>query len=133
MSTDDNKILIQSLYEAFGRGDVDHITSTLSPDVVWDVPDPTGTLPWCGTYSGPDEVLGLFGALDTHLETHGMDAEQMIAEGDTVVSFGTERHTVKATGKTFESPWVHIFTVRDGKVVAFREINDNAPGVAAHS
>ena len=33
---------------------------------------------------------------------------------------------MRKTGRSVASDWVHIFTVRDGKVVAFREFTDTA-------
>jgi ketosteroid isomerase-like protein len=34
--------------------------------------------------------------------------------------------TVKKNGKRADSDWVHVFTVKDGKVVHFREFTDTA-------
>lgn len=40
--------------------------------------------------------------------------------------------TVKSTGAQFESDWTHIFTVREGKVVNFREFFDSHIAEAAY-
>ena len=34
--------------------------------------------------------------------------------------------TLKKTGKSVATDWVHVFTVRDGKVAAFTEFTDTA-------
>ncbi len=38
---------------------------------------------------------------------------------------------IKATGRTAENPWVMAFTLRDGRVVRFREYDDTASVAAA--
>lgn len=44
---------------------------------------------------------------------------QMLEGPGHVTVIGYERTTLRATGKTFESPWVHVFTVQDGVITAF--------------
>jgi uncharacterized protein len=39
---------------------------------------------------------------------------------------------VKKTGRRIASDWCHVFTVRDGKVAAFREFTDTAQAAAAY-
>ncbi len=33
---------------------------------------------------------------------------------------------VKATGRSYETEWAHVFTLREGKIVEFREFADSA-------
>ena len=49
---------------------------------------------------------------------------EFVADGDRVLVIGWERAKVKATNRTFELDWVMAFTVRNGKVVSFREYTD---------
>ena len=39
--------------------------------------------------------------------------------------------TIRKTGKTAGADWVHVFTIRDGKVTAFDEFTDTAQFAAA--
>jgi ketosteroid isomerase-like protein len=43
-----------------------------------------------------------------------------------VLALGDERMRVKATGRTYETEWAHVFTVREGKVMEFCEYADTA-------
>ncbi len=36
-----------------------------------------------------------------------------------VTVIGDERTTIRATGRTFECPWVHVFSVEAGQITAF--------------
>jgi ketosteroid isomerase-like protein len=51
---------------------------------------------------------------------------EFIAEGDKVVVLGESAATVNATGKSYETDWVHVFHLQDGKVTEFVEFFDNA-------
>jgi ketosteroid isomerase-like protein len=66
------------------------------------------------------------------------EVRQVIAKGDTVTVHGYERGTHQPTGNAYETTWVHVFTLLDGKVVKFHEEFDhgtflNAMGVTSKS
>jgi uncharacterized protein len=44
---------------------------------------------------------------------------------------GYERTRVKATGRTFEQEWAHVYTLRNGKIAKGRFIEDTAAQVTA--
>ena len=52
--------------------------------------------------------------------------DEFHAAGDTVVVLGNYRWTVRKTGKPADADFVHVFTLKDGKVTAFREFTDTA-------
>ena len=51
---------------------------------------------------------------------------EFIDAGESVVVLGFERSTARVEGTTFESEWVHVFTVRHGKVTRWRGFYDTA-------
>jgi uncharacterized protein len=48
------------------------------------------------------------------------------ATGDKVFVLGHYDWTFRKTGKTVSADWVHIFTIKDGKVTSFDEFTDTA-------
>ena len=50
-----------------------------------------------------------------------------------VVVTGKYRARIKATGRTAESDWAHIHTLRGGKIAQFREFTDTANAVEAYA
>ena len=58
------------------------------------------------------------------------EPQDFIAEGDKVVVLGEETEVIRASGGTVENRWVHIFTIRSGKIVAFEEVFDATARVA---
>jgi len=55
------------------------------------------------------------------LVTTAFDAEEFVADGDTVVVFGGEAGTVRATGQAFRNVWSQRSVVRDSLIVEMAE------------
>ena len=120
----DNSDIVRRLYAAFGRGDIPAVLHALASDVRWTEAE---GFPYRGTYTGPDAVLqNVIAKLGTEWESFSVAPEEFVVEGDTVVSLGVYRGVYKATGKGFKAPFAHIWTLRDCKVVRFRQHTDTA-------
>lgn len=121
---------VQELYAAWGRGDMASLLSGLADDVDWHVSGPVD-IPVCGSGRGRDQVASFFKQLSETLETQLFEPREFIAQGDKVAVLGHERHRVRTTGSAFEGDWVQVFTLREGKVVGYREYWDTAALSAA--
>ncbi len=117
--------VVQMLYEAFGRGDLPTILNHLAEDVTWIYLGPA-EIPFGGTRHGKEQVAQFFAAIAGSLEVQDFGIDRFVVQGDMVVALGHEQMRVKATGRTYKTDWVHVFTLRDGKVVEFREFADSA-------
>jgi ketosteroid isomerase-like protein len=121
---------VQSLYEAFARGDVATILAALSPDVVWSNAGPDD-LEYFGTRHGRDGALEVFTILGRDFEIAEFAPQRFFGDGDQVVVTVHQKATVKATGRSFEQDLVHVWTFgADGLVTRFLDVQDSA-GVAA--
>lgn len=123
MSEQDHIGLVQQGYDAFARGDIEGIVTLLDPQVTWTTPGPPD-LPSAGTRRGPDAVRGFFAVLLETIEIASFQPTDFLTQGDKVVVLGTSREGPRAAGRLFDFSWVHIFTVRNGKVVGFEERAD---------
>jgi ketosteroid isomerase-like protein len=130
MSRQENVQAVQQMYAAFGRGDMSVLLNGFSDDVDWEYAGPSN-IPICGSRRGREQVARFFQALGETLETLQFEPQKFIAQGDEVVVLGHERHRVKSTGCIFEGDWVQVFTLREGKVIRYREYGDTAALVAA--
>lgn len=126
----DSLRVVQEMYGAFGRGDAASLLDAISPNVDWMVAGPV-SVPLCGPRRGRDAVAQFFSMLGETMETQRFEPQEFITQGGDVVVLGHERHRVRATGRIFEGEWVHVFRVRDGEVVRFREYLDTAALQAA--
>jgi hypothetical protein len=122
MSTAESLQLVKDGYAAFGRGDLQGLLSLQAEDVVWDIPG--DGLPMAGSYRGHDGVASFFERLKRETEILEFQPREFLADGDRVLVVGWERVKIKATGHSADIDWVMSFTIRDGKIAAFRQYTD---------
>ena len=128
----DNVALINDLYAAFQRGDIDAVFSHMAPDIDWRSVGDSADWPGFGHRHGVEEVRGYFAAQADELDFTGFEVKDIDAaganpDGDAkVLAEGVSSFTFKQGGLPADAEWVHIFTLRDGKIVRFREYMDTA-------
>lgn len=130
MSEAENTGLVQRCYEMFGKGDVPGILNALDDGIQWDVPE-IENASFAGARSGKDAVGTFFQQLVEAEDMTQFEPREFIAQGDKVVVLGRSSATVRGTGKSYSTDWVHVFTVADGKVTSFQEFFDNAAATRA--
>jgi ketosteroid isomerase-like protein len=127
-----NITFIQSMYTAFSKGDIATIIANVTPDVDWRVNGSRQDFPTMGDWRGAAEVQKFFAAISQHQESREFTPKEFFAADDHVFVIGHYDWKIRKTGRTAASDWVHIFTIRDGKVVKFREFNDTAKFAEAY-
>lgn len=131
MNARDNSQVIQSMFAAFGKGDIPAVFSHLNPEVTWNSAYAEG-VPLHGVWRGLEGVQQLFSRFGG-LDIKAFVAEEFITQGDKVVVLGHERVGVKSTGKEYFNRWAHVYTVKDGKVTAVNSYNDTAAVLRAYT
>jgi ketosteroid isomerase-like protein len=124
-----NVELVQKGYDAFGRGDIPGLLALLDDQIVWTTPGPS-EVPFAGTRRGPSAVAQFFQTLVSVVDVVRFEPRQFIAKGNQVVVLGDDTSRVKATGKSIEFRWTHVFTIRNDMIVAFEEYGDTSALVA---
>lgn len=120
-----NRALVEQAYDDFASGDVDAFLAILDPEVTWT--DAEG-YPYAGTYVGPDALVeGLLARIGEEWDDYVVLPEVFVADGDRVVALGTYRGTYKATGRSVEAPFAHVWQLMDGRVIDFRQFTDGPP------
>jgi uncharacterized protein len=123
MSEQQNLEVVHSVYAAFGRGDLEGLLAQLDPNVTWRTPG-APTLPTAGLRHGVAQVREFFGLLLNTFDLQDFRPADFLAQGDKVVVLGTSREGPKGTGRLVDFRWVHVFTLRSGKIVEFEEPAD---------
>jgi uncharacterized protein len=131
MKEQENVQVVQEVYAAFQRGDIEAVLRPMADDVRWWVPGSRESIPYAGTRSGRDEVAQFFVILGGAVEFERFEPSQYIAQGDEVVALGSDRRRFKATDKVIESQWAMVFTLRQGKIASFRAYDDTEAAAAA--
>ena len=129
--SEQNVAIVQQAYHNFKTGNIQGLLDLLSEDVTWQLPEVEG-VPLAGKRSGRDGVREFFATVARDQDVLEFEPREAVAQGDKVVSLGDYRWLVKATRREFQSDFVHVFTIRDGKIVAFREHFDSAAVAAAY-
>jgi ketosteroid isomerase-like protein len=125
MNEQQNTALIQKLYAAFAKGDVQTILDQLTEDVDWTLEGPD-VIPFAGKRKGVAQVKKFFEALATTQTGQKLTIDTFVAQGDQVATVGRYAFTVKANGRKVDSPVGHFFTIRNGKVSHFVDMADTA-------
>ncbi|MGD1092087.1 MAG: nuclear transport factor 2 family protein [Bryobacteraceae bacterium] len=131
MSEQQNTGLIQKVYDAFSRGDLQTILNNLTEDVDWGFEAPH-TIPYAGQRKGTAQVTKFFEALATTQSGQKLTPQTFVAQGDHVATLCRYSGTVTATEKKFDCPVAHFFTIRGGKVASFVNVTDSAAMVEAY-
>jgi ketosteroid isomerase-like protein len=122
----DNIAFVQSLYAAFGRGDIDTIIAGLAGDIDWLSIGRPSDFATFGPRRGPGEVREFFDLLARDTEFSEFSPNDFDAVGDKVFVEGHSRMRLKAGGPEVDTDWAHIFTIKGGKVARFRDFTDTA-------
>lgn len=128
MSEQDNLLTVQSIFAAFGRGDVPALLGALAEDVQWIITGPE-VVPYFGDWQGHAGVTNFLVQIGTAVEFERFEPQEFIARDDRVVVLGSERGRVRASGRTFDNDWAIAFTLSNGKISRVR-IYDNTDAVA---
>ena len=124
--TDPKIKTIQSVYEAFGRGDVGFILDQLTDDVDWASCPDSDIAPWHGIHRGKAEVPNFFKALAENLQITEFTHLSFAANDTDVLVVTRFAATAPATGKSAAMDIHHWWRFRDGRIYLYRGTEDTA-------
>ncbi len=123
----DGKALVERFYEALARNDVLTVLALATDDVTVTQSE---RLPWGGRFVGPAE-LGRFAAgVRSHIASE-VSIDHMVEAHPRIAAIGRTQGTVLATGRRFDVPLVHLFTVYAGRLAAIEVLVDVSAMLAA--
>jgi len=117
---------IRGLYAAFERDDVPAVLAKFDPNIEWNEAE---NFLYAGgnPYVGPDAVVeGVLMPLGSEWADFSITLEEMLDAGATVVATGRYRGSYKKTGREVNAQFLHLWRLREGKVVRFQQYTDTA-------
>jgi uncharacterized protein len=124
----DNVDVVQSAWDAFGRGDIDAVLEAILPSAETRVPE---TLPWGGTYVGQEGFRDFLGKLSAAFEQFSATPQKVLGADDNhVVVVATTKGRAKG-GASVEGTVVWLYQLRDGKIADAETWGDTARVVQA--
>ena len=118
-----NVRVVRELYTAFSNGDINALLAMLSPEVEWGEPDNpfnpasgirhghAGFMEWLRIGRASEQIIVL-------------EPRQFLTDGNSVAVVGYTKCVAKPTGRTYETDFVHLVTMKDGQIARFREFFD---------
>jgi ketosteroid isomerase-like protein len=117
---------VESMYAAFGRGDIPFVLTIMDPQIVWNEAE-NFVYADRNPYVGADAILGgVFARLGTEWDGFSAIPQEIVDGGETVVSLGRYGGVYKATGTKVDAQFVHVFKFKDGKIASFQQYTDTA-------
>jgi ketosteroid isomerase-like protein len=124
----DNVDVIQGSWDAWAAGDYERATSIVAPEGEITVPS---TLPWGGTFLGPEGFQDFLRGLLTHFKDYKAVPEKVLgADDDHVIVTANVRGRTK-DGTPVEGRSVWIYKLRGGQVVSAETFADTAQALKA--
>jgi hypothetical protein len=124
-----NRAVVEQIYAAAGRGDLDGVAARFSPDIVLHQAE---SLPYGGEFRGIEATMATLGAMFAeHYEVRALDVENIAVDRDVVIGCVTLRAGIRKTGKDVEMPFRECFRLRDGLVVDLRPFYYDTAALAA--
>jgi ketosteroid isomerase-like protein len=125
MNEETNTKIVQDAYAKFGAQDIPGLLELCAENIEWEVPE-IENAPWAGKRNGLNAVGEFFSQLGESETFARFEPLEFVAQNDKVVVLGESDTTVNATGKSYQTEWVHVFHINDGKIAGFQEFFDNA-------
>ncbi len=125
VSDPNNLPAIQNLYDNFAKGDIPAVLAILDAEVVWNEAEGNA---WAdgNPYKGPEAVLnGVFARVGSDYDYFNTTDIQLYEMSDNKV-LATLRYQgkVKKNGVLVDAQAAHLWTLKNGKVVAFQQYVD---------
>ena len=117
--------ITKQAYEAFGRRDIPTFLKLVADEVDWKLIGPA-SWPHAGLRRNPTEVAAFFADLDLFVVLSLFEPREFIEAGENVTVLGYLESFARETKQKYHSDWVHVSTVRDGKITRWRGFANTA-------
>lgn len=124
VSDPNNMTLVDNLYKAFAIGDIPTVLAGMDANIIWNEAEGNSYADG-NPYIGPDAVLnGVFARLGADHEYFKLQDIELNEMSNNMV-LATLRYDGKfKNGKAYDAQVAHLWTLKDGKVVAFQQYVD---------
>jgi ketosteroid isomerase-like protein len=117
--------ITKQAYEAFGRRDIQAFLKLVADEVDWKLIGPA-SWPHAGLRRNPAEVAAFFADLDRFDDLTLFEPREFIEAGENVTVLGYLESFARETKQKYHSDWVHVSTVRNGKITRWRGFANTA-------
>ena len=122
--------IVERSYRAVARGDFEGFKSMLDEDVEFEFAGPSGT-PFVARCRGREDVFETVSRNYSIIENQKPEILRIVAQGEDVAVIARESGRLKSTGRDYSVTFLHLFTIRNGKIAKLLGFSDGGMVVAA--
>jgi len=115
--------VVRGFNDALAQGDMGGMLDFLDPQLEWRAPE---SVPWGGTFHGHDGFREFVGKLLDQPVEFRREMLEYLDAGERIVVLLRQMGRRKGSDTEYDVPEVHIWTIRDGKIVDFEGSFDTA-------
>ena len=108
--------IIQQMYRNFSEKNMTAVLSCFDKDVVWIRPGEP-EIPFSGVFKGMEGLVKMFTIVAQTVKIKSLIPKRFLCNDDVVVVIGEDAADVIATGKSYTSEWVYVYTFKDEKII----------------
>ena len=123
--------VVERLYAAFGRGDIEGVLAEVADDVDWAAEAASRSVPWYGSFLGKTEVPRFFKEIGSNIDVTEFTVLGCTSNETDVIATIRWAYTVHSTGKQAAMLMQHWWRLADGQIVFFRGSEDSEQSAAA--
>jgi len=113
--------LVKKFYTLFGKGDKAFL-ELCHDDIEWAV---MKNMPDGGTHIGKKAVFDeYFPKMLANFDEFHASTDKFVGSDDLVMVFGT--YHIVSKSKKYDAPFMHVYTIKNSKIVKFRQYTDTA-------
>ena len=121
MASVSNLSTVQSIYEAFGKGNISAIMANLSDHAVWEHQGNPIVVPFAGTFNGKNEIMQFFQKLGKTTQFAVFHPHNFRESGNQVINDVAMEATALTTGKIFKDTATFTWTFdNNGRVTHWK-------------
>ena len=125
LQTIETRNLIENFYQALANRDLHALLTLFAEKVDWDVPGNEELAPWLGKRQSRNEIKEFHQLLWQSVEPVSAEIEHILADGNFGVATGQFSSLMLRSGQVYSSIFSAHFTLKDGKIVRYRFLEDS--------
>jgi uncharacterized protein len=124
-TTEATREVVMDYFRRMGTQDPEQVAALFADEVDWFIPGDQAVAPWLGRRGTRAEVAEFYRMLWSAVTPLGADLQHLLVEDDVAVATGEFSSRFNQTGRVLESLFSIVFTVRDGRIVRYRLLEDS--------
>jgi uncharacterized protein len=131
INEDDTREIALQWFKYVSEGDITKALELCSDDVEFINYKPVEgfntAMPWIGTYTGRDAVLGSFEVYTSVATVKSEKLVGLLVDQDSAAGIVHEISLIKETGREFDIEFIQLLTIRDRRIVRWKSYTDPSP------